>query len=95
MSRVRRNRFVERWAGREWELRQLQREIGPQTMAARQRDETEAYALFMGQTMGLVEEVKPAGEIVREIVAEAEAIITDRLQGLATSPVQSPAGINR
>jgi enoyl-[acyl-carrier protein] reductase II len=94
MSRVRRNRFVERWAGREWELRQLQREIGPQTMAARQRDETDEYYQFVGQTTGLVQEIKPAAEIVLDIVEQAESII-GRLQQTIGGPAEAPLGGNR
>src|SRR5205823_5447517 len=83
MSRVRRNRFIERWAGREWELRQFRNEVGPQLATARQRDDVEEYALQAGQTCGLINEIKPAGEIVREIVEQAEAIIGRRLPGSA------------
>ena len=92
MSRVRRNRFIERWAGREWELRQFRNEVGPQLAAARQRDDSEEYALQAGQTCGLINEIKPAGEIVREIVEQAEAIIRDRLPGLVAAPAASMAG---
>ena len=31
-----------------------------------------------GQSAGLVHEIKPAGEIVRDIVAEAEQVIRER-----------------
>ncbi len=92
MSRVRRNRFIERWAGREWELRQLRNEVGPQLAAARQRDDVEEYALQAGQTCGLINQIKPAGEIVREIVEQAEAIISRRLPGFVAAPAGSVAG---
>jgi NAD(P)H-dependent flavin oxidoreductase YrpB (nitropropane dioxygenase family) len=82
MSRVRRNGFIERWAGREWQLRQQRHGIGPRLAAARQRDETEEYALQVGQTAGLIDELKPAAELVREIAAEAEAILRGRLSDL-------------
>jgi NAD(P)H-dependent flavin oxidoreductase YrpB (nitropropane dioxygenase family) len=86
MSRVRRNRFVERWAGREWQLRQLQHEIGPQVAAARRNDEVEEYTIGTGQTAGLIRELKPAGQIVRDIAAQAEAIIAERLLALVATP---------
>jgi NAD(P)H-dependent flavin oxidoreductase YrpB (nitropropane dioxygenase family) len=89
MSRVRRNRFVERWAGREWELRQFRDQVGPSVNAARQRDDTEEYTLGTGQTAGLISDVKPAAEIVREIVEQAEAIITSRLAGIIAQPIAS------
>ena len=79
MSRVRRNRFVERWAGREWELRQKRDQVGPALAAARQRDDIEEYTLGTGQTAGLISELVPAADVVRTIVAEAESIIQSRL----------------
>jgi enoyl-[acyl-carrier protein] reductase II len=33
-----------------------------------------------GQSSGLIHEIKPAGEVLREIVAEAESIISERFQ---------------
>jgi hypothetical protein len=39
--------------------------------------------LLAGQGVGLVGEIKPAGEIVRELVDEARQIISQRLAGLA------------
>jgi NAD(P)H-dependent flavin oxidoreductase YrpB (nitropropane dioxygenase family) len=38
--------------------------------------------LLAGQSAGLIREVKPAGEIVSELVAEAQQIISQRLAGL-------------
>ena len=40
--------------------------------------------LLAGQGVGLVREVKPAGQIVRELVEEAEQIIAQRLAALIT-----------
>jgi NAD(P)H-dependent flavin oxidoreductase YrpB (nitropropane dioxygenase family) len=70
-----RNRFVERWAGREWEVRQRRGEIAAQMQAARERDDGDEANLQMGQTAGLITAITPAATIVREIVAEAERII--------------------
>jgi NAD(P)H-dependent flavin oxidoreductase YrpB (nitropropane dioxygenase family) len=92
MSRVRRNRFIERWAGREWELRQLRHEVSPRVIAARQSDDSEEYALMIGQTAGLIGEIKPAADIVREIVEQAEAIIGE-LRGLARPATGSTAQV--
>jgi nitronate monooxygenase len=39
--------------------------------------------LLAGQGVGLVEDIKPAGQIVRELVDEARQILTRRLAGLA------------
>jgi NAD(P)H-dependent flavin oxidoreductase YrpB (nitropropane dioxygenase family) len=86
MSRVRRNRFVERWAGREWELRQQRDRIGPEVAEARRRDDTEEYTLGTGQTAGLITSLKPAAQVVTEVVEQAEAIIRQRLAGLIAEP---------
>ena len=84
MSRVVRNRFIERWAGREWEVRGHRNEIARELRAARERDDPEESNLQMGQTAGLIKEITPAAEIVRQIVDEAERILRARLPGLLT-----------
>jgi NAD(P)H-dependent flavin oxidoreductase YrpB (nitropropane dioxygenase family) len=82
MSRVARNRFIERWAGREWEVRQRRNEIAAGLRAARERDDAAESNLQIGQTAGLITEIIPASQVVRDVVAEAERIIRDRLSGL-------------
>src|SRR5215472_8876775 len=49
MTRSRRNRFVERWAGREWALRQNRAEAHARLRAARQSGDIEEGSLAMGQ----------------------------------------------
>jgi hypothetical protein len=39
-------------------------------------------ALLAGQGVGLVREIKPAGQIVHELVEETRQIISQRLVGL-------------
>ncbi|MDE3077369.1 MAG: nitronate monooxygenase, partial [Chloroflexota bacterium] len=84
MSRVARNRFIERWAGREWEVRQRRAEIGRAAEEARRRGDSAEFGLSMGQTAGLITGIEPAGQLVERIAADAERIITQRLAGLAT-----------
>jgi NAD(P)H-dependent flavin oxidoreductase YrpB (nitropropane dioxygenase family) len=88
MSRVRRNPFVERWAGREWELRQRSHEIGPEVAAARRDDRIDEYTIGTGQTAGLIHDLKPAGQIVHDVAREAEEIIAQRLSGLIAQPAR-------
>jgi NAD(P)H-dependent flavin oxidoreductase YrpB (nitropropane dioxygenase family) len=76
MARALRNRFIERWAGREWALRQHAQEAGRAALAARQAGDVEEASLFIGQDAGLIDAVLPAGEVVRQMVAQAEEIIT-------------------
>jgi enoyl-[acyl-carrier protein] reductase II len=47
--------------------------------------EIESMSLLAGQGVGLVREVKPAGQIVHELVEEARQIISQRLFGLVES----------
>ena len=42
----------------------------------------DSMALLAGQGVGLVREIKPAGQIVHELVEEARQIIVRRLVGL-------------
>jgi NAD(P)H-dependent flavin oxidoreductase YrpB (nitropropane dioxygenase family) len=79
MSRGRRNRFIERWAGREWALRQHRAEAYASVQAARKAGDINEAPLSMGQDAGLIHDIPPAGEIVTRMVAEAEQILRERL----------------
>ncbi|MDQ6894484.1 MAG: nitronate monooxygenase family protein [Acidobacteriota bacterium] len=74
-SRVARNRFIERWAGREGELRARQPEAAAALQRAVAAGDAEEAALFMGQDAGLIETIEPAADVLRRIVAEAEQIL--------------------
>jgi NAD(P)H-dependent flavin oxidoreductase YrpB (nitropropane dioxygenase family) len=82
MSRAQRNKFIERWSGREWALRQNASEIGKQVAAARTAGDIDNASLSFGQDAGLIDSIKSVREVVQEIVAEAEEIIKGRLPGL-------------
>ena len=82
MSRAQRNKFIERWAGREWALRQNATEVGKQVAAARAAGDVDNASLSFGQDAGLIDSVKSVREVIQEIVAEAEGIIKERLPGL-------------
>ena len=82
MSRSRRNRFIERWAGREWALRQGRAQALAAIQAARKSGDADEAVLSMGQDAGLIHDIPPAAEIVRRIAAEAEQILTQRLPRL-------------
>jgi len=81
-ARVARNRLIERWLGRPSEVRRLREELLADMFEARKKGEVGESLLYWGQGAGLEELVNPAGEVVRDLVAEAEAIITERLPGL-------------
>jgi NAD(P)H-dependent flavin oxidoreductase YrpB (nitropropane dioxygenase family) len=82
MSRSRRNRFIERWAGREWALRQQRADALAGVQAAGKSGDTNEAPLSMGQDAGLIHDILPAGEIVRRIAREAEQILAERLPRL-------------
>lgn len=82
MSRARRNRFIRRWAGREWELRRDQGNALARLQEARRQGDIEEAPLSMGQDAGLITEILPSGEIIKRMVEEAESILSNRLPGL-------------
>jgi NAD(P)H-dependent flavin oxidoreductase YrpB (nitropropane dioxygenase family) len=82
MSRAQRNKFIERWAGREWALRQNAAEVGKQVAAARAAGDLDNASLSFGQDAGLIDSIKSVKEVVQDIVTEAETILKDRLPKL-------------
>jgi NAD(P)H-dependent flavin oxidoreductase YrpB (nitropropane dioxygenase family) len=81
-TRSRRNRFVERWAGREWALRQSRAEAMAKLRAARESGDVDEGPLSMGQDAGLIHDIPPAAQIVTRIAQEAEEILSRRLPRL-------------
>ena len=81
MARARRNAFIERWAGREWELRAAQPEVIVDLMRARTAGDIDNAPLLVGQDAGLIDDIPPAGDLIERIVAEAETLLRDRLPG--------------
>ena len=89
-ARVKRNRLVEDWIGREGELRRRRPEVAARAAAAREAGDTDYAVLYAGQTAGLIQGLLPAAEVVASITSEAEAIIREqaaRLSGAAGQPV--------
>jgi uncharacterized membrane protein YjfL (UPF0719 family) len=89
MARAQRNAFVERWMGREWALRQNQREAGNAAAAARRTGDADNAPMLFGQDAGLIASVEPAAKVIADMVAEAEDIIGRRLHGLLKEPFGS------
>ena len=79
MSRVKRNRLIERWAGQEWALRQNLAEVSEEVRKARATGNREEAPLFYGQDAGLINDIPSAADIVARIVTQAEDIITSGL----------------
>ena len=79
MTRSRRNDFIERWAGREWALRQNRAEAHAKLQAARKAGDVAEGPLSMGQDAGLIHDIVPAADIVARIAREAEEILRRKL----------------
>ena len=82
MSRAQRNRFIERWAEREWAIRQNAVAIAKQVAAARAAGDVDEATLSFGQDAGLIDSIKSVKEVVQDIIAEAEEILRRRLPSL-------------
>lgn len=78
-ARVKRNRLVESWIGREGELRRRRQEVQERVDLARREGDVEHAVVYTGQTAGLIDSIQPAGRVVDEIVREAAEIIRTRL----------------
>lgn len=85
MIRSRRNRFIERWAGREWALRQLRIDAIAKLRAARDEGDIEEGSLSMGQDAGLIRDIPHAADVVSRIAKEAEFILTKKLPPVIVS----------
>jgi NAD(P)H-dependent flavin oxidoreductase YrpB (nitropropane dioxygenase family) len=82
MIRSRRNRFIQRWAGREWALRRDQAAALEGLNSARKSGDIEEGSLATGQDTGLIRDIPPAGEVVTRIAEEAEEILRKKLPAL-------------
>jgi NAD(P)H-dependent flavin oxidoreductase YrpB (nitropropane dioxygenase family) len=74
-SRVVRNRLIAEWSGREADLRARRSEVGARMRKAFETGDRDWAALFIGQDAGLIDAIEPAGDIVRRIARDAEAIL--------------------
>jgi NAD(P)H-dependent flavin oxidoreductase YrpB (nitropropane dioxygenase family) len=74
-SRVVRNRLIAEWSGREDELRARRTEVGARMRQAFETGDRDGAALFIGQDAGLIDAIEPAGDVVRRIVRDADAIL--------------------
>ena len=82
-GRLMRNTFIETWHGREDELRALK---GEQREAVEEADRSGNYDVAnvtVGEAIGLIHDLPPAGELVERLAAEAEA----RLAGITRTVV--------
>jgi enoyl-[acyl-carrier protein] reductase II len=72
LPRVLRTPFVEEWNRNQGEIDREAERLSGELLAAVQQGRGHELVPFTGQTAGLIREVLPAGEIVRQTVVEAE-----------------------
>ncbi len=77
-ARVMKTGFVQEWHGREAELAKvLDREMQRYVKAMQQGD-PDNTAVWVGESTGLLQEVRPAGDLVQKIANEAERLLGDK-----------------
>ncbi|MFK5595916.1 NAD(P)H-dependent flavin oxidoreductase [Methylobacterium sp. HMF5984] len=72
-GRLMRNRFIETWHGREDELRGLAAEEREKVEAADRSGDHDVSNVTVGEAIGLIRDLPPAGALVERLAAEAEA----------------------
>lgn len=81
-ARVMKTRFVSDWHGREGELAEpavVEREMA-RYVAAMQSGDADNTGVWVGEATGLIRDVRPAGDLMREIVGDAERLLDDKAQ---------------
>ncbi len=94
--RLVRNKFTDSWVGREAKIQPFplqSMKIGfPLAEKARYEGKIEDGGLACGQSAGLINSVKSAGQVVREVMEEANAALSERFLGSRTSDRLAAAG---
>jgi nitronate monooxygenase len=75
---VLRNQYTDMWHGRDADVTAQRDWLNVQIEQAREDGNQEIIAARAGNAAGLIQTIEPAGEIVRNIMAEAEHILRDR-----------------
>ncbi|HEY8812023.1 MAG TPA: nitronate monooxygenase [Candidatus Dormibacteraeota bacterium] len=70
-----RNAFLDRWLGREDEVRRLGLELGEKLRDARRRDDPAEMNLMAGEVVGLIHDLPSARTLLERVVKEAEGLL--------------------
>lgn len=73
--RVIRNALIDRWQGREDELRASPGEAASEYESAAAAGDSDNYGLIVGENVGLIRAIEPAGVVLERMVSEAEALL--------------------
>ena len=74
-GRVLKNQFSEQWRGREAELMQNLDTEATRYAEARAAGDFDTAALIAGEAVDLIDDIPPAGDIVRRVTAQAAALL--------------------
>jgi nitronate monooxygenase len=74
-GRVLKNDFVSEWMGREGELKEARAQQIPRFREAAKAGDVSVAATIVGEGVGLIHAIEPAGVILERMVAEAEALL--------------------
>ena len=85
-GRAIRNTFVERWQGREAELRSWVADDRDEYRRLGAEAETAEKAIWAGEAAKFVTTTEPAGDVVRALVADAADVLRRRPPGLLREP---------
>src|SRR6266700_4420790 len=77
-DRVLRNDYTASWHGRNDEVIARREELRAQVVTAMREGNARIAAVRAGNAVGMIHEIKPAAEIVAEVMAEAEHILRER-----------------
>jgi nitronate monooxygenase len=77
-DRVLRNDFTAEWHGRNEEVAAQSEALRGQVIAAMKAGNAGIAAVRAGNAVGLIHHIEPAGDIVRQVVAEAGQILRER-----------------
>ena len=75
-GRLLRNKFSEKWRGREAELLHHQNEEAKEYSAAREKGDFDIAGVVAGEAVDLIADIPPAGEIVNRMVNEATTLLS-------------------
>ena len=81
-DRVIRNKYTAEWHGQDMEVLDASDELRTRVIAAVQAEDASLAPVRAGNAVGLFSTIEPAGDILRRIVEEAEAILRRRPEAL-------------
>ena len=82
--RVLHNAYVDRWQGHDAEIEARRAAFQEDQRAADQREDRAVAGVSAGLAAGLVKSTQPAGDIVRQLMQEAELVLREQTVALLT-----------